>query len=561
MSRALVVITLLLCVNAAPAVAGTYYVATTGSDTSGDGSAAKPWATIKHAAKTIPDDGSTILVKDGSYKGQVLLSRSFSKPVMIRAEHRYRARLTNPGGEALSCYLKGKGNFSISGFEITNGAGYACSTRQNYLIHFENVRGIALTDCIIHDNAAAGSCNELLKLNSGSGEALRDVQISGNVFYNPAPIGGADIIDAKAIGDVDIHDNIFFATVKQTKSTSYVMIKDEKQQLPAGVTARNPRFRVNRNVFLSWQGAVDQAFVLFGEDGKPYHEVTNSLIENNLLIGNSSTKITAAFQLKGVKGVTIRANTIVGDLPGSSYALRSGTEGSNPSVEGVAFYNNIWSDFTGTMTTRFINTYGNAKLATFSLDNNLYYNGGTALSAAYFTSGSLKPSDDKHAIFGDPKTGQGHGAIVLPLWEAGKGAFKSGNKTIREEFVRLVQAYGAIGAGSAAIDKARGDQMPADDILGRKRDGKPDVGAFERLPAVTPDAGVAVDGGGTADGGPAGDAAVAGDGGGAGDGGATQRPSDDGCSCRLDAAPPPAGAALVALFIALLLVIRRGSTG
>jgi MYXO-CTERM domain-containing protein len=469
------------------ALGGTFLVAPGGSDTTGDGSAAKPWATIGQALKSVPDDGSTILVKDGTYKGQTLIGRSFKKLVTVRAENAYRARLTNPGGVVIACYLPGAGNFKIAGFEITNGSGFACTARQNPLVHLQDVTDVTLEDNIIHDNAVAGGCNELIKVNSGSPNlAPRNIQIAGNLLYNPAPIEGADLIDCVAIEDIDIHDNIFFSTAAQTSSTSFVMIKSQKQ-FTDGRVVRSPRFRIYRNLFLSWAGAADQAFILLGEDGKPYHEVTDSLIENNLLIGNSSTPTVAAFQLKGVKDITIRANTIVGDLPGGSYALRAGTELDNPSVEGVRLYNNIWSDFTGTMTKRFINTYGKAVVASFVLENNLYHNGPTPLPSNYFTSGTVFPANDPHGVFGDPRTSEDHSAITLPTWDAAKGAFPSGQPTIRKELERLVEAYGAIGAGSAAQDVADPTRMPKDDILGKPRDSKPDIGAYERVAAAAND--------------------------------------------------------------------------
>src|SRR5215510_14179484 len=55
-----------LCVTA-PAVAGTFYVATNGSD-SGPGSAAQPWASLQHAVDAIKP-GDTILVQSGTYAG------------------------------------------------------------------------------------------------------------------------------------------------------------------------------------------------------------------------------------------------------------------------------------------------------------------------------------------------------------------------------------------------------------------------------------------------------------------------------------------------------------
>lgn len=48
------------------AFAQTYHVATTGSDTPGDGSRSGPWTTISHAIGEVPDQ-SLILVAAGTY--------------------------------------------------------------------------------------------------------------------------------------------------------------------------------------------------------------------------------------------------------------------------------------------------------------------------------------------------------------------------------------------------------------------------------------------------------------------------------------------------------------
>ncbi len=544
------------------ALAGTYTVATTGNDTTGDGSAAKPWATIGAALKSVPDDGSTILVKDGTYKGQTLIARSFKKLVTVRAENAYRAKLTNPGGVVVACYLAAPGNFKLAGFEITNGSGFACTVRQNPLIHLQDVTDVTLEDNLIHDNAAAGGCNELIKVNSGTPNvAPRNIQIAGNAIYNPAPIEGADLIDCVAIEDIDIRDNLFFSTLPQTASTSYVMIKSQKQ-FSDGRVVRSPRFKVYRNVFLSWAGAADQAFILFGEDGKPYHEVTDSLIENNLLLGNSSTPTVAAFQLKGVKDITIRANTIVGDLPGGSFALRAGTEVDNPSTEGVRLVNNIWSDPTGTMTKRFINTYGKAVIASFVLESNLYWNGATPLPSNYFTSGTIFPANDPKGVFADPKTAVDQSAIVLPIWDAAKGSFQSGQPTIRKELERLVASYGALGAGSAAQDAADAKQMPAEDILGKPRDSKPDLGAYERVGSPSSEGAKPGDLARLDAAGPAADRAAPASFDGAKSaveaGTPPQTGGESGCGCAL-AAETTASGAWLALLAALLLSRRARS--
>src|SRR5262245_27181449 len=57
--------------------AANFFVATTGSDTAGNGSSATPWRTIGHAVRNVPD-GSTILVRAGTYTGRIDLVGNFA---------------------------------------------------------------------------------------------------------------------------------------------------------------------------------------------------------------------------------------------------------------------------------------------------------------------------------------------------------------------------------------------------------------------------------------------------------------------------------------------------
>ncbi|MCB0213362.1 MAG: hypothetical protein KDJ52_28725, partial [Anaerolineae bacterium] len=69
-----------------------FYVATDGSDSSGDGLEGNPWATIGHAIQQIPDN-STILVKPGTYSGEVQLDEAFEQGITIQSQVPYQARL------------------------------------------------------------------------------------------------------------------------------------------------------------------------------------------------------------------------------------------------------------------------------------------------------------------------------------------------------------------------------------------------------------------------------------------------------------------------------------
>ena len=357
-------------------------------------------------------------------------------------------------------------------------------------------------------------------------------------------------------------DNIFFSDPSITDSQSFITLKRQVNDPP--VTPSDPRFLVARNVFLNWSGRNDQAFVQFGEDTQNEPMITDALVENNLIIGNSSATLAAPFQFKGSEGITVRANTVVGDLPSGSYGFRIGTEGDNPAVSGFEVRNNIFSDPAGTMGTRLVNTYGDVDNSSITLDHNLYYNGGEPLPSG----GDVTVDSDVGRIEGDPLIETDQSNIVMPRWDESEYRFPSGATTIREEFLRLVSTYGAIGSGSAAVDAADPEHMPEVDIRNLPRDGQPDVGAFELNAGGAAGAGGEGGTGGGSTGGSGGNAAGSGGASGASGssggssagaagaaGGAAQPAASDeddggGCGCRLALRPGFAGAVwwLVAAF-------------
>ncbi len=89
--------------------------------------------------------------------------------------------------------------------------------------------------------------------------------------------------------------------------------------------------------------------------------------------------------------------------------------------------------------------------------------------------------DDGHAIVADPFLKTDQKDVVLPRWNG--SAFLSGNTSIRQEFLRLVDLYGKIPTDSPAGGKAEPALAPADDILGRLRGVQPAVGAYENHPS------------------------------------------------------------------------------
>lgn len=456
---------------------GTFFVATNGDDSTGDGSSGDPWATITHALDNVADE-SLVIVRAGTYNGRIRIRGTFAVGVTVRSELDYQALLRN-NDRVITVYddPRGAEGITLEGFDIAHdGTGAA-----PLVVHIDgngdaSVSRITLRNNVLHDSFN----NDVLKINN----ATRDILVEGNVFYNQ--FGSDEHIDINSVEDVIVRDNIFFndfeasGRVDPENTSSFIVIKDSNGDEDLYLGSRN--ISVRRNIFLNWQGSTGSNFVLLGEDGQPFFESREILVENNLMLGNSDNVMRAAFGVKGGRDIVFRHNTVVGDLPSLAFAMRLNTEGSNPANENISFYNNIWSDPTGTMGASFggANDFSDTPIGetlSFVLDNNVFWNGGVALPEN--ASELVNPSDDGSAVLGDPQLGD-QAALITPHWNPISGLFADGSTSIRQAFERLANLYGTPGAGSVAFDAADSAQSPSDDLLGNPRSAMAvDIGAVE----------------------------------------------------------------------------------
>ncbi len=458
------------CAYAAPTGA-VYYVATDGSDATGTGAASAPWATITHALGAVPD-GSTILVAPGTYVGHVRLDESFAHGVTVRSAVPYQARLRNDATVVTA--FTGQG-ITLEGFDVAQTEPAVAPL----VVQIQDLRGdpggadfvrrITLRNNVLHDSFS----NDILKINNGAGE----ITVEGNLFYNQH--GDDEHIDVNGVHDVVIQDNVFFNDFEGSGRTngddtaSYVAVKDAGSA--TGAVLGSSRIAIRRNVFAHWQGKPGAHFVLVGEDGLGFYEAHDVVVENNLVLGDSPEVIRAAFGVRGAECVTLRYNTVSGDLPSLAFALRLNSVDAPPNHD-VDVLGNLWSDPSGTMLDLTDSTFG--ETTSFRLDRNGYWNGGQPIPVG--TDDLVNVTDDAHAVIGDPRLGAATD-VVLPRWNPAAGRFADGSATICEAFQRLVAAYGTPQAGSVAIDAGDAATAPAYDIFGHRRPagGAPDLGAYE----------------------------------------------------------------------------------
>jgi hypothetical protein len=453
--------------------AGTYYLSHVGNDASGNGSRQNPWKTIRTATDNLPDDGSTIVLLNGTYEGTQSIGRQFSKTCTIRSESPYRAVLqgTTDQNRVLYCYKAT--HVKIEGLEIRGSGG----AQGEYLIHIStpDAHHFVFENCIIHDSYN----NDIVKINNAS----HHVSFRDCLVFNPQDRSGNQLFDINTVTDVELEGCIFMndyaGSGRQSEhhGQGLVVVKNS-----GSMPDFTRRITLRRNIFLNYDGAPDQAFLMLGEDGQPFYEAQDVMIENNLFIHNSSIQNWGTLLYKGgIKNITFRANTVTGHpavkWSGSESALCERIN-KNPPIGNLAFHNNIWSDPTGRMprfsTSRQKQFASDAKVM---LENNLYWNAGKGIPSD--PADVIAPDHDPKKIVANPRFDDLSEEVTLPRWNPQKECFASGRNSIRQEFERLVRRYAALVPGSAALGAADPANMPADDILGNPRKHSPDIGCLE----------------------------------------------------------------------------------
>jgi hypothetical protein len=165
----------------------TYYVSPNGSD-SEIGSENRPFKTIHHAS-TVVRPGDTVVVMDGTYVGDTVISTSGSSghPVTYMAQNKWQAKLVGTGKGAGSVVVGLTGGYNrIENFDITgsdaNGIILATGSTIGATASFNQAIGNRVHDLITPCGSSAGS-----GINTGGGSNYLGVShddIIGNLIVN-----------------------------------------------------------------------------------------------------------------------------------------------------------------------------------------------------------------------------------------------------------------------------------------------------------------------------------------------------------------------------------------
>ena len=460
----------------------TFYVAQDGDDVSGNGSRTMPWGTISYALEQVPDQ-SLILVQPGTYTGKISYNRLAEAGITLRSEVPYLANLENDGRVFEIFYGRG---LIVEGFKISH---IGPSVEELYLIQIQDAdeehlagSNIILRNNIIHDSFN----NDLIKVNHNASHVL----IEGNIFYNQ---GGPEVdnhLDINSVDYVTVQDNIFFndfmgsGRVDDNLGGHFIVVKDSNGDSDGHIGSNE--ITIRRNIFLNWQGEDGNSFIGLGDGANTeYYQAMNVLIENNLMIGNSPDKIHTTLKLISSKGITFRNNTVTGNLPANTYAIRTCIANQDYVNTEIHLFNNIWSDPSGTMGAD--SPWGNndfsispsGTILSFILGTNLYWNGNNPVPADH--EDMINYLSDINPILSDPMLPQIPSNILLPRFDPNTGLIGGQFLSIRDAFIYLVQTYAFPASNSPVINHADPGNSPIDDILGfpRENGGPPDIGAVE----------------------------------------------------------------------------------
>jgi hypothetical protein len=266
-----------------------YYVSTAGSDSSGDGSSAHPWATIAYASTRI-GPGATVHVAPGTYTGSfnTRASGASSAYVTYISDTKWGAKIVAGSGSTWSNY---GAYVTIQGFDVSGPTKKCCEAI------YTSGNATKIIGNNVHGARIASSCTSM----GGAGIDVEatNVQVIGNYVHHNGPYPSACQY---------IHGIYIASSDTAPSSGAYV--------------ANN----------ISFQNA--------GWGIQLWHDATNETLVNNTIFGNLTGGIVVGAGV-GTDDFTVVNNNLVYNNPGTDGGMvEEGTTGThNTYTDNLVFGN------------------------------------------------------------------------------------------------------------------------------------------------------------------------------------------------------------------------------
>lgn len=424
------------------------FVSPDGNDSTGDGSLAKPYATIATALTKAPQ-GSSIILRNGTYAGGFTIR----KKVTLRSRANEWAKIecsTDSAGpaSAISIDVDADGT-RLSRLEIVGGSLYAVMFQTKWDWGEADRTGatdVIIEDCLIHDTGRDG-----IKVTPGSDRAtVRRTEIHHTGVRDNSNADGIDNVngDSMHVYDSYFHDIATNGVYFKGGAMDCVIERTIVSKTGGG------------GIFLGFDTSPEYFDLEVNPD---YYENINGTVKNCLVTDTQYSGI----GLFGAKNPKVFNNTVINTAQAGHAAIYFGltfqdedeSAGRPPTVN-PTIYNNLvvqpkgrncvgirHSDEMGDM---------NGLSGPAVIDYNLYFGEGGACT------------------FDDRRTGQTLTTTSLSEWAKHIGGESNSRSTDP-----LLNALYRPQAGSAADGTAKQLTDVATDLLSQARGVPPDIGAFE----------------------------------------------------------------------------------
>jgi len=387
----------------------TYYVSTNGSD-SGKGTSGSPWKTINKAMKANLKSGDEVVVRSGTYKEGVHISKD---GITLRSEVPGGAKI-DPPGEKIGINI-GADYVTVRGFEVYGSAKGG--------IVGNGIHHVKVIDNIAHDNASNG----ILFMKSDF------ITVDGNITYDNASVGAPSGI------------SIFHpVNITGSKSSDGYRIIVRNNVSYSNQNKSGAHTDGNGIIFDDFESAQDARI--------PAYKFA-SLIENNLVYQNGGSGI----MVFSSENVTVRGNTAWRNNLDNKSSSMWRAELQNQKSDNVTWVDNVAvADLT-------VNR-NNTAIGNFSFKgdnntgvvwrNNTTFNGKNGDDSVSTNNGNSAPSASNNDLGSNPN---------LSLSDIKSMAAKIGNATV------TVSAKADTTTTSASADVDTGtSKAPADMVLNGK---------------------------------------------------------------------------------------------